>query len=237
MFDVLPRLELLHLSEIPSSTIDYFLTNYRFPFQHETLSRLAIPDDRILDPANYSHIQAKQLIVPSFPASISWMPGWVCEFLRRVFLEEEAIANSKKIERLYISRNHTANRRIINESEITNLLDQFGFQTVVLESLSVTEQAALLSQASVVIAPHGGGLTNGVFCQPETKVIELFSPNYVYPCYWLVSQWCHLDYYYLLGELPIGTYSNQLLYPNPRTEDILIDPSKLLELLKLAGIT
>jgi tetratricopeptide (TPR) repeat protein len=234
MVDLLPRAELLRLSGIDLAEINYFLVNNRWPFQREALEKLAIPADRILDPADYPHIQAEHLIVPSFPAAISWMPPWTCEFLRRLFGERTATSNPHQ--RLFISRNHTTNRRIINEVEITNALDKFGFQNVVLESLSIVEQAALLAHAEVVIAPHGGGLTNLIFCQPGTKIIELFSPNYVYPCYWLVSNVMQLDYYYLLGQLPVGSYFNQLLYPNPRTEDMFIDPNMLLDLLTLAGI-
>jgi tetratricopeptide (TPR) repeat protein len=236
MFDVLPRIELLKLSEIDLASIDYFLVNHQWPFQQESLERLAIPADRILTPATHPHIQADHLIVPSFPATISWMPQWTCDFLRRVFLKEGAIASSPSNRRFYISRNHTTNRRIINELEITKLIEKFGFQTVILESLSIAEQAKLLATAEAVIAPHGGGLTNLVFCQPGTKVIELFSPTYVYPCYWLVSNLMSLDYYYLLGELPLGTYFNRLLHPNPRTEDMVINPNTLLNLMAIAGI-
>jgi hypothetical protein len=100
--------------------------------------------------------------------------------------------------------------------------------------LSVAQQAALLAEAEVVLAIHGSGLTNIVFCQPGTKVVELFSPYYVYPCYWLLSNLMQLEYYYLLGSTPLGVFWHQLLYPNPRTEDVWIDPMQLETLLRLA---
>ncbi|MBD1921548.1 glycosyltransferase family 61 protein [Microcoleus sp. FACHB-831] len=52
-----------------------------------------------------------------------------------------------------------------------NFLKKFGFEQVTLESLSVSDQAALFSSAQVVIAPHGAGLSNVVFCNRGTKVI------------------------------------------------------------------
>jgi tetratricopeptide (TPR) repeat protein len=234
MFDVLPRIDLLRRSGIDFETIDYFLVSNHLPFQQQTLERLGISVAKILPVA--PHLQATALIVPSFPASPAWMPQWACEFLRRVFLPQAVSATSSHTNklRLYLSRQTTANRRLINETDCWSVLQRFGFQAVNLETLSVSEQAELLAQAEIVVALHGSGLTNIVFCQPGTKVIELFSPYYVYPCYWLISNLVQLEYYYLLGSTPMGTFLHQLLYPNPRIEDIWIDPTQLEALLQLA---
>lgn len=160
------------------------------------------------------------------------MPQWTCQFLRRLLLHSARPVSL----RLYISRRH-ASRSVINEAEVLALLEPLGFQTVLLESLSVRQQANLLAQAEAVIAPHGGGLTNLLFCPPGTKVIELFPPDFVYPCYWLVANLVQLEYYYLLGRTPAGFYLNQLLYPNPRLADIWVDLAQLQALLRLAGLS
>jgi tetratricopeptide (TPR) repeat protein len=236
MFDIIPRLELLHQSNLDPGEIEKYLISTRFHFQQEILNLLGIPETKILETHKYPHIQATKLVVPSFPSTIAWMPKWVCDFLRSKFLTQTTITESEKIERIYISRQDTANRRIINEEEIIDLLNKRGFQSVVLESMSVIEQATLLSNAKIVIAPHGGGLTNIVFCNPGTKVIEIFSPNYIYPCYWLVSNLIDLEYYYLLGENPEGFHLHKLLYPNARIEDIFVNPTQLLNILNFAGI-
>jgi tetratricopeptide (TPR) repeat protein len=236
MLDILPRIELLHRSGIEMAGIDKFLISSRLSFQKETLNTLGIADTKILQTDKYPHIQATNLVVPSFPGSIAWMPKWACDFLRNTFLDKKAFEASEKIERLYISRSQAANRRIINEDEVISLLNKFGFKSVTLESMSVREQAALLANAKVVVAPHGGGLTNTVFCSPGTKVIEIFSPNYVYHCYWLISNIVGLDYYYLLGEVPEGFYLHKLLYPSSRIEDIFVNLDKLLNLIKFAGV-
>ncbi|HAJ61641.1 MAG TPA: hypothetical protein DCP31_22295 [Cyanobacteria bacterium UBA8543] len=235
MLDILPRIELLHRSGIDMMGIDKFLISSHLPFQKETLNILGITEANILETSRYHHIQATNLIVPSFPGSIAWMPKWACDFLRNTFLNKTFLESSDKIERLYISRSQAANRRIINEDEVISLLNKFGFQSVTLESMSVREQATLLANAKVVVAPHGGGLTNSVFCNPGTKIIEIFSPNYVYHCYWLISNIVGLEYYYLLGEVSEGFYLHKLLYPNSRIEDIFINLDKLLSLMKFAG--
>jgi tetratricopeptide (TPR) repeat protein len=233
MFDVLPRIALLHRSGIQITEIDWFVICDRLPFQQETLQTLGIPTAKILGCDRGVHIQAAQLIMPSFPGSVAWMPRWTCDFLRHHFLDRDLVVPT---EMLYISRDKTASRRVINEAEIIELLTQVGFKVVMLESLSVAEQATTLAKAKVVIAPHGGGLTNLVFCRPGTKVIELFSPNYVYPCYWLISNLLGLSYHYLLGETPLGFHMHQLLYSDPRLEDIYIDLNQLIKLMKFAQI-
>ena len=49
--------------------------------------------------------------------------------------------------------------------------------------LSIQEQAEIFGSADVVVGAHGAALTNLAFCQPGTRVVELFSPHYVNPCY------------------------------------------------------
>jgi hypothetical protein len=235
MFDTLPRIDLLARSGIALDRIDYFLVSHHLPFQQETLKILGIPAAKILETSKHLQIQADRLIVPSYPSSPAWPAKWVCQWLRRVVLShvEPSISGG---DRIYITRQNATNRRIINEREVRDLLSQFGFQCVALESLSVMEQAALLAKAEVIVAPHGGGLTNTVFCQPGTKVIEIFSPQYVYVCYWLISNLVELDYYYLTGIVPEGYYLHHFLYPDARTEDIWVDLRDLSNVLNLAGV-
>ncbi|MCB0841509.1 MAG: glycosyltransferase family 61 protein, partial [Bacteroidetes bacterium] len=68
------------------------------------------------------------------------------------------------------------------------------------ENLSVMEQAKMLSEAEAVMCPHGAGLTNIVFCQPGTKIIELLHHSAVNEMYWVISNAIGLDYSYLLSE-------------------------------------
>ncbi|NES01284.1 MAG: glycosyltransferase family 61 protein, partial [Symploca sp. SIO1B1] len=127
-------------------------------------------------------------------------------------------------------------RLVINEQEVISFLNQFGFTSVSLEVMTVRQQAALLAQAKVVISPHGSGLTNIVFCSPGTKVIEIFSPNYVYHCYWLLSNLVGVEYYYLLGETLPGCALHQLIYPNSRIEDIFVNLDELFKIMTFANI-
>ncbi len=108
------------------------------------------------------------------------VPQWSCAFLRGLFLPVETREKSfSKAERIYISRKKASNRRIINEQEVINLLEKFAFKTITIESISVAQQASLLANSQVIVATHCAGLTNLVFGNPGTKVIEIFHPEYV----------------------------------------------------------
>jgi tetratricopeptide (TPR) repeat protein len=235
MCDVLPRVELLrHQGSIEA--IDRFLVNATLPFQRETLELLGISTQHILEVEQQHYIQAGTLIIPSFSGNPAWMSKFACHFLRRSFLQHllKPVIHSPK--RLYVSRQSTATRRILNEQQLIDQLVSLGFKPVALETLSVVEQITLFANAEVVIAPHGSGLTNILFCKPETTIIELFSPNYVYPCYWYLANLVELNYSYLIGEMPEGSSLHKLLHANPRTEDIWVNPKQLLHLLKIAGV-
>lgn len=230
MFDILPRFNLLNSANLDLTSIDYFLVSNNQHFQQESLEKLGIESRKIIQVEQHKHLCAKDLIVPSFPGTVAWMPPWSCDFLKQLFLPKNT-SDTKPNKLIYISRKKSGVRRLINENEIINLLEKEGFMVVNLESMSVEEQALLLSQAKVVISPHGSGLTNLVFCREDTKVIEIFSPYYVYPCYWLVSNLVGLEYHYLLGENPEGLFLHQLFFPSAREDDIWLNPKKLLELL------
>lgn len=230
LFDILPRIHLLEKIALDWHTIDHILVDNRCDFQRETLDIFGIPTDKILPLSFPTHIQADTLIVPSFPSAIAWMPLWSCNYLRTKILGNQT-KEEKTYRRIYISRVKSSNRRLINELEIINLLQEYKFEIVNLELLSVKQQAQLLNKAQIVISVHGSGLSNLVFCQPHTKVIEIFSPFYVYPCYWLVSNLMKLDYHYILGEVFGSPSFDQLLYPDSRFEDIYLNPQHLQKIL------
>ncbi|MBW4612830.1 MAG: glycosyltransferase family 61 protein [Desmonostoc vinosum HA7617-LM4] len=227
MFDVLPRLHLLNQSGIDIDFIDKFLVNsLRYKFQKETLKILGIPENKILESCKYPHIKAKRLVVPSLPGYTGNIPQWACDFLKKELLVNDAI---EKTEKIYISRGKASHRRVINEIELIDCLQDLDFKILNLEDLSITEQASLFSSAAMIVAPHGAGLSNLIFCTVGTKILELFSPNYVNVCFWAIANNMKLDYYYFIGE---GKRPEKYQDPHLMGEDILIDVKSLANLIK-----
>jgi capsular polysaccharide biosynthesis protein len=104
--------------------------------------------------------------------------------------------------------------------------------------MSVAEQISLFAAAEVVIGAHGAALTNTVFCSPGTKVIEIFAPDYVNPCYRKLSSQVGLEYWEFIGERVLVDSDSQQQRGEKIHyvfEDILVNIAGLLNMMKLAG--
>ncbi len=104
-------------------------------------------------------------------------------------------------ELIYISRSDASERKLVNEHEVETLVAEHGFQVVSLQGRSLNEQAALLHGARVVISPHGAGMTNIVFCQPNAKILEFQNPAHINWCMKRLAAINSLDYGFLMGSL------------------------------------
>ena len=236
MVDVLPRIELLRRSGRDLAEIDWFLVNScEHQFQRESLRILGIPEEKVLESDRLPHIQATELIVPSFAGYLGWPPGWAMDFLRREFLKG-IIPSSSYPKRIYISRSKARYRRVLNEEDVVEVLEQFGFVSILPESMSLAEQIAHFYHAEVIVAAHGSGLTNTIFCRHGTKVIELVSPHYISHYYWGSSQYLQLEHYFLAGEAFECYPIRQLMYQNSLTEDILMNLSSLKRMIEVVGL-
>ncbi len=231
MVDILPRLDILRRSGFPEQEIDWFYVNsVAKPFQRQTLEQLGIPGDRILESDRHPHLQASRLVVPSFASPLGWATPESIEFLRSHFLSPPSTpSNSPK--RLYLSRQTARYRNVINEADLIQCLDKQGFTVITLDKYSVQEQAQLFANAEVIVAPHGAALTNLVFCQPKTTVLELFSPNYIRYYYWSICQYLKLNHYYAIGTALPCSALRRILYPDALTEDFWVDVSGVEELI------
>ncbi|MGL4378868.1 MAG: glycosyltransferase 61 family protein, partial [Microcoleaceae cyanobacterium] len=229
MLDLIARIHLLYQSGFTLDKIDKFVVNsYDKPYQKETLTLLGIPPEKIIDSSHCHHIKAQTLVVPSLQfQGIYKLCNWACDFLKESFLNEQVTPNT----RIYISREAPYPRKISNNDEVSQYLETLGFEKVLLETMSVGEQALCLASAEIVVAPHGAGLTNLVFCHPGTKVIEIFSPLYMPPEYWLLSNVCGLEHFSCIGELLDKHASCYDVY-----QDIFVNLEQLQELLTMAGI-
>ena len=82
--------------------------------------------------------------------------------------------------KIYISRNHPSNRpsrQILNEDELLHAIEPLGFVRIFMEDLSCDEQIRIVSEAEVILSPHGSALAFTVFCSYGTKIIEILQKN------------------------------------------------------------
>jgi capsular polysaccharide biosynthesis protein len=116
-----------------------------------------------------------------------------------------------------------------------------GFRKVTLSGMSVSEQCELFSSAEVVVAPHGAGLTNLLFCREGTRVVEIFPPTYINPGYWVLANHLGLEYYCSIAEgpspppPPVGANVDEWFWSFvDDDQDIRVDLESLLGLLDRA---
>lgn len=185
MFQILPRLELV------DGTKTLFISQ-NHQFQKESLSLCGYTN--IISSSEYDAVYSPQISVPSFFSSPTPRS---CAYLRAMFGPK--LKKSKK-KRLYISREDARTRRVLNEKDVWDLLEKYGYEKTTLTGLPLNEQMELFHSAESIVAPHGAGLSHLVFCDPTTSVIEIFHKNYVNACYWCVSSTIGLDYYHLFDQ-------------------------------------
>ncbi len=190
MFECLPRLRFLREAGIPYDAI-YACHNQRF--QHEAFAFLGLPAEKIIDTATTPFLRAERLVVPR---RVDKFEAWIVPWLRETLLPlGESAASAPARKRIYISRRKASSRAVSNDAELLALLDAHGFVEVRLEELGLAEQIALFRQAEAIVAPHGAGLTNLVFCEPGTLVVELIAEGYGSELYLKLGQARQLDYH------------------------------------------
>lgn len=206
MFDAIPKLSMLKNSGM-FDEIDYFLVpTYEFPYTKQYLDHFGIHEDRIIDEENEPHIQADSLLVCSEVRIHDHHPKWACDFLYNSFKELFNGARGNKL--IYIARGDAArSRKVLNESALISLLESHGFEIHFLSKLSVADQARLFNSARMIVAVHGGGLSNVVYCEPGTALLEIFPDHYVRHYYYDLCHKRDMVYDYLLceSEKPVTT--------------------------------
>lgn len=90
--------------------------------------------------------------------------------------------------KLYLQRGHARSRSVVNEAELLPVLKKHGFEMVDCGAMIFDEQVRVLSEAAVVVGPHGAAFTNILWSPPGLKVMEIFEPFAVRRCYWSMCQ-------------------------------------------------
>lgn len=80
--------------------------------------------------------------------------------------------------RLYIPRRNVKMRQVVNEGAVEAALKRLGFEVFDNGEHNVREQVRAFRDASIIVSPHGAGLSNIVYCDPGTPVVELVPEGY-----------------------------------------------------------
>lgn len=124
--------------------------------------------------------------------------------IQSTYPPSSVLPSSSDINILLIHRTHK--RWLVQHKEITSLLGKLASQHSLgfhvfsdSPSPSQADTIALFSRASLVVAPHGGGLSNLLYSRPGTRVVEVLCNPEFNGCYWALQS--------VLGQPYVGLAS------------------------------
>ena len=168
----LPRIRLIEEAGISADC--YFLPG-RHRFHRDSLELFGIPSKNQILANEYTHVQADELVITSMVRSEITPENASFLYHRMANMNWSKTKSTKRL-RIYVARRRRSWRHVVNERILLSELSRYGFQRYFLEELPLRTQIQLFQQAEFVIGPHGAGLTNLVYCNAGTKVIEIGSP-------------------------------------------------------------
>jgi capsular polysaccharide biosynthesis protein len=98
--------------------------------------------------------------------------------------------------RIYVQRRRL--REVAENPALDEFLAGHGFVSVVLEDLTPVAQIKLFLHAEMVVAVHGAGLANLLFCPAGTRVLEIAPAVEFRPFFWMIAEKMGFPY----GVLP-----------------------------------
>jgi len=166
----------------------------------EKVCKELFPDVKIIVMPKNETWQFKHLIVPSMSnvrdgVIVPPLAPWL-----RHFKGLKNLKGMKQHRKIVVLRPGAKTRKLINSDEL--LLKLKGWETVALENMSIRDQMKTFAEASHILAAHGAGLTNLLWCHPGTKVIEIQDKNMIHKkVYPLLSHNLDLDHKLYLADV------------------------------------
>jgi capsular polysaccharide biosynthesis protein len=200
LLDALPRLVML--PDLPSDT-RVLVPPRLAPYQLDTLRWLGL-EDRVR-PTAEKHLTVENYYFCSMTSMTGCYNPFAVQFLRRSFLRRADTAYEGP-RRFYLQRVGKF-RPITNEREVLEFFRKRGWGIVDAEQLTLARQIRLFSQAEIICAPHGAGLTNLLWCQPGCKVLELCASTFLNGVFEGLAQCVGANYRYVVfkGDLGYGS--------------------------------
>lgn len=125
--------------------------------------------------------------------------------------------------KVFISRLRAARRRLLNEEEIWSLLEPQGFERVMMEDMTFAAQVKLMQETAALVAPHGAGLTNMIFCQQGTHIVEMADLSFPNPNFYALAAAMGHHYWLVRAESRGDVH--------PLEKDLWVDPRDIAQFL------
>lgn len=154
----------------------------------------------------------------TYVSDCSWMPiniknscSLICDdfllsadsirYVRETVMRNLGIVGSNTKKRVFVSRKSQHNSRIVNENEIIHLFVQYGFQVIYPETLSLTEQVEIFSEAEYIASSSGAALTNLIYCSKRTTLICISPKQHSFSLYSTIGNMFGLSLIFLNADI------------------------------------
>lgn len=128
---------------------------------------------------------------------------------------------------IYITRKNAPKRKVENEDEVISVLKAYNCEIMDTSLLTFQQQVELFSQCKIIISIHGAGLTNVLFMQHKTHLIEFYKEKtFINPCYENMCNELDIHFHRIVCE----GGKNKNTHVN--FTDLIVNKHKLEEVLK-----
>ncbi len=205
------------------------ISECRFVVQHDrggisqvyldSLATMGVRPDQALF-TNFDKYKFERLV---YPAPLTVQP-WIKAPAAITALEKLVASGTDGPKLVYVSRNKTSKRRLLNEDDFLPILRHMGFVIVYPETMTFAEQISAFSRVRLVVGNLGAGLSNIVFAPRGLTLIAL------------TTQFMRDDFYYDIICHKLGRYiSLHGVATDPdkgMQSDFRCDPLKVIDLIK-----
>ncbi len=220
ILDCLPRL--LNVSKVDDSYHTVIILRPEVASQNfvrETLDLLGytylIKEDKKIN------LKCQKLIVANHCANTSGnYNDQVIKELRSIFIKKINVQKNPIKKWVYISREKANRRKATNESELIDMLLALNIEVHYFEEYNFLKQMDIITHTDFLISIHGASLTNMLFMEKDTHVIELRNEIDTHSnCYFSLASALNINYHYILNS---GDHNNI-----PHFADLTIDIERL----------
>ncbi|MDG6094983.1 glycosyltransferase family 61 protein [Acetobacter sp. AN02] len=177
---------------IITGKMNKFMREYIYTLFHE------VPDVEIIELDRNEYVTCDKLLYCSQIVGRSTaQPSLVAERVpfQRTLLEKFDLTDVELPHRLiYISRQDTKARPILNEEALIEQMKNLGFEIFVATGKPLMEQVEIFREARLVVAGHGAGVSNMLFAQEGAVLLELIQGSYLNVGPMRLAQLAGVDY-------------------------------------------
>jgi capsular polysaccharide biosynthesis protein len=147
---------------------------------------------------SFNHSDKKENLTTTF--SDPAMNKLLMQNMSKWIVSKTANQLTEKHLKIYISREKALYRKVLNEKELTDFLMTQGFAILYFEEYEFWKQVQLMQHAKIVIGLSGAGLSNILFMQKGSHVINFSHINLHEFCFYNVANCMDVNYAHILCQ-------------------------------------